>query len=204
MEVGMKLRILKLVLAGLAAAAFATVRPALANEDDGRSDDSSSAGKGDDQGETDGSHDGSAHPGDHDGKAHDGDHDGDHDGKGHAGDHGSDGDHGGDAHPGDHGGTGDHADPSTKTLPSHASDNARQHAFGVWGAQQKAAHAAARAAIVKEAHRAAGSASPTLPSQAIAGHAHADGHHDGRPDSPGERGLDNAAAHRSPNAHSRH
>lgn len=153
----MKLRIGKLVLAGVAALAFATARPALANEDGDSSDDPSSQAKTDD------------------------------------GDSGK-------------GGTNtDHADPSTKTLPSHASDNAREHAFGVWGAKQKAAHAAARAAAVKEAHRAANATTPTLPPAAIAGRAHAQGG-GGRPDSPGQHGLETAAAHggHAPNPHSGH
>ena len=104
----------------------------------------------------------------------------------------------GDGGSGDHGGTTDRADPSTKTLPSHASATARNNAFGQQGAREKAAHAAARSAAVKAAQRAAQAHTPTLPAQAVAGRAHA--HDDGggkptAPGSPGQRGLDVAAAH---------
>ena len=82
----------------------------------------------------------------------------------------------------------DHADPSTKTLPSHASATAKANAFGQQGAREKAAHQAARAAAANEAsqaaqHRANGAAN------ASAGQANANGH--------AEKGLATAAAARA-------
>jgi len=46
------------------------------------------------------------------------------------------------------------ADPATKTLPTTVSDSATANAFGQQGARAKAAHQAAHAAAVKEAHAA--------------------------------------------------
>ncbi len=169
----MQLRLLKLFLAGVAALAFATVRPAYAGDDG-----------------TDDSGDRNAHAGDH-GLDHAGDHPGD------TGDDDSD-----KADTGDKGDTGDktantdHADPATKTLPSHASATAQANAFGQQGARQKAAHQAAKNAAVKEAQNAAHANTPTLPPQAGAGRAHAQGN--GKPASPGsqgQHGLDIAKSH---------
>jgi hypothetical protein len=92
----------------------------------------------------------------------------------------------------------DHADPSTKTLPSHASATAKANAFGQQGAREKAAHAAARAAAVKAAHHDVDAANPTLPAQANGGRGHAQS--TGKPSSPGEHGLEIAASHRSSHA----
>ena len=46
------------------------------------------------------------------------------------------------------------ADPAAKALPATASDSATANAFGQQGARSKAAHQAAHAAAVKEAHAA--------------------------------------------------
>jgi len=46
------------------------------------------------------------------------------------------------------------ADPATKALPTSVSDSATANAFGQQGARSKAAHQAAHAAAVKEAHAA--------------------------------------------------
>jgi phage protein D len=52
------------------------------------------------------------------------------------------------------------ADPATKTLPAAVSDTAKVNAFGQQGARSKAAHQAARAAAVHEAHAAVDQAQP--------------------------------------------
>ena len=47
------------------------------------------------------------------------------------------------------------ADPATKTLSAASSDTAKANAFGQQGARMRAAHQAAKAAAVQEAHKAA-------------------------------------------------
>jgi len=96
----------------------------------------------------------------------------------------------------------DHADPTAKTLPSHASDAAKANAFGQEGARQKAAQAARKAAkAAAQTEAAQHAASPTLPAQATAGRSHAQdavgGGSAGQSGSPGQAGLDRAAAHRT-------
>src|SRR5690349_20978307 len=85
----------------------------------------------------------------------------------------------------------DHADPSTKTLPSHASATAKANAFGQQGAREKAAHQAARNAAANEASNAAQHKADAA-AKAATGQAHASS-----ANSHAQRGLATAAAARA-------
>jgi hypothetical protein len=87
--------------------------------------------------------------------------------------------------------TTDHADPTAKTLPSHASATAQANAFGQQGARERAAHAAAASAAVDAAND---SDASTRGADAAA--AHSKGHAQG-PASQAARGQATAAAARA-------
>jgi hypothetical protein len=89
----------------------------------------------------------------------------------------------------------DHADPSTKTLPSHASDTAKANAFGQQGARMRASHQAARDAAANDAAQAA-QHKAAAQARAAAGKAHAHG-----ANSHAERGQATAAAARAGHHH---
>jgi hypothetical protein len=69
----------------------------------------------------------------------------------------------------------DHADPTTKTLPAHASATAQANAFGQQGVRERAAHAAATSAAVDAAKDGDAAAAPDADGASAHGKSHAQG-----------------------------